>query len=445
MTFPGQQPQQPGGFGPSPYRGQPGTPVGGPSFPSQGAPGPHLPVSSPYPSGSPFGAPVPSSGPQPPPNPYIASAPNPDGSLPPRPYSQPSAPGFGQLQNTFPAGGFPGSAPQPGPGYGYNPLGASPAGSPTKSTKALLIGLIAGGLALALIMMAAGIILFATLQRKPGPTVVTPTVFAPTSDPMTTDPTPLPTETSPTTTIPTPSASTKSPSPSSGFNPPVFTPPPGTPPVDDPKLLNNPLYAYDVPTINCGDRGPAATQAEFEGRVAAVLDCVNSAWLPILAEVGISHVKPTIVHYTGSISSPCGTVSWYAYYCRNTIYFNQQGLSETKSFDLWIAQTVTHEFVHHLQNESGMAPGVIQVQQIEGQPGAQRRFELQAACMQIQETMKMTGVKFTDTDMKNAYNWYVGDSQHGTTDNMRIWMLVGWRNPKIGACNTWAVDKQYTA
>lgn len=289
-----------------------------------------------------------------------------------------------------------------------------------------------------------------TYVQTPEPTPTRPTPPpspTPTSAPTATKPTPVPT-----TAKPTPKPTTKPTKPATSrhqqlepsrpvetdyptTSPPVF---PKTPAVPVRTLTANKLYTLSaVPHASC----PSPPQVYSSARALQVyyqgmIDCLDAAWQPIKKAKGANLAKPKLVMFNGSVHSACGLIEWHAVYCGddNRIYVSTSMIKSGADFPFWIDQTITHEYMHHVQ----MAFGIMRARwnYKEAPIIVSRRTELQANCLETQMAFRAPKAPWR---MEIWWYAYSGDAKHGSLDAIRRWGLYGYQKMTPAACNTWAV------
>ena len=419
---PGQYPQQPPPGGQGPY--QPG------QYP-QGQGG--------YPQG----------GYQP------GQVPPPPGQVPP---PGPLAPQPWQPQYGGPVPPPPGQQLPHGLGWGAQPGGPQrPKKGPAKA-----ILLVVGGLVGAVILLS---LVSGYLKHNSSASEV-PYDYTPTSDPSysptTSDespsagpsqPTTAPTTTEPTTTEPTVTRPT-APRTSS-------TPPPRRGPTDYEIVSRNKLYSSGVMgSVNCREsRARPSTAAGARANYAQLLSCLSRAWPTDVRRAGGRFRPPTLLTFTGTIQSPCGSMSDSGppFYCgdNETIYMN---LTEdvgnynryTESYSkvwarMWMLHQFAHEFGHHVQNMTGILKANHDMRYEAPNQSAElemtRRLELQASCFSDvfiganRRSYPVTGQSYVQ------WAWLIGNTTdyqntHGDAGNHKYWALRGYQTRNPAACNT---------
>lgn len=214
--------------------------------------------------------------------------------------------------------------------------------------------------------------------------------------------------------------------------------------------------------------------ASSECRLAGAQNSINQYWTNQAPNVGIKYQTPTLVLYSGSTSSGCGTASNQVgpFYCPEDegIYIDadffkmlesQFGAEDGPMAEMYI---LAHEWGHHIQKEAGI------LQQVDhrevGATSNMVRLELQADCFagawagSASETTDKNGNKLfksiTQDDINNALNAAaaVGDDRiqeaqggraqpdtfsHGTAEQRSNWFSTGVKSG-WQACDTFSVD-----
>lgn len=185
---------------------------------------------------------------------------------------------------------------------------------------------------------------------------------------------------------------------------------------------------------------------ELEPYATAELQCVQDAWRPVLAELGLFSTEIPHFFYDGaSATSPCGTTEAPAFYCSangGSIYFGEGLLSGTSWDPIWAKNLVSHEYGHHVQNSSGFFEAMEILP-----PGNEtlRRLEIQATCFAI-ATMRGDDSIEVDGEFYNTLEPHLrsilDDGQHGSQESLVYWGLRGFHGSTLGECNTWVVGSE---
>lgn len=201
--------------------------------------------------------------------------------------------------------------------------------------------------------------------------------------------------------------------------------------------------------------------------IAAVLADTEKTWHDQFAERGGRYVEPTLVLFTGQVSSACGYQSAAVgpFYCPadrkvylDTSFFDQLARQHGAPGDFAQAYVVAHEVGHHIQNLLGMSAKVAEARA--RLPEAQGndlsvRLELQADCYagvwghhahtdrklleegDIEEGLRAAAAIGDDTLQKQARGFVVPESfTHGSSKERARWLLEGLKSGQLEACDT---------
>ncbi len=310
----------------------------------------------------------------------------------------------------------------------------------------------------ALVLMVIGAA-FLSSARSASPTATwtrPPSTVAPqpTPTPTTTRPTPTPT---PTTTRPrpTPRPTTPKPTPVKPLPDRKWEQLPG-PHSNHPTwvtLQRNRIYSYDIPVPKCpATPAPFTSRSQFRTFATNYLNCQHNAWLPVFKRAGRSLPKPKVVFFneTSTLSTRCGTVkrSRVSFYCGHpdygsyTIFVNENLMTQSNNWwRLRAAETLSHEYGHHVQQMSSILGTSYQLQGSMSTNEISRRIELQTSCWSMRMLYHTKSLAFTRRDHDIIYAWTARDqdAKHGSAASMRYWSMRGLYMSKISGCNTWVV------
>lgn len=230
-------------------------------------------------------------------------------------------------------------------------------------------------------------------------------------------------------------------------------------------VARNRLYkAGAMGSVNCKEsKARPATVAGARTNYANLLNCLNRAWPALVTRAGAKFRPPSVISFSGSISTPCGT--WYdngpPFYCTNTqtIYMNLTQDVGNYNHDasvynrvwsrMWMLHQFAHEYGHHVQNLTGIfqayanlryeAPNEAQELQ------SSRRIELQASCFSDifiasnKRTYPITG------ESLRQWKWLIAHTidlkrDHGNPPNHNYWALKGYNGRNPAACNTFTAS-----
>ncbi|PSL36379.1 hypothetical protein B0H99_107201 [Planomicrobium soli] len=194
-------------------------------------------------------------------------------------------------------------------------------------------------------------------------------------------------------------------------------------------------------------------RAEF---VSVVLADTETIWSEVFAEEGMEYVEPTLVLFTESVNSACGTAgaSVGPFYCPGDqkLYIDLSFYDELQQQfqapgDFAMAYVIAHEVGHHVQNLLGVME---QVQPLRNQLSEkeynqlQVRLELQADYLSgvwahhaeemglleegdLEEALTAASAVGDDTIQKRARGYVVPDSfTHGTSEQRKKWFYRGF-------------------
>jgi len=191
--------------------------------------------------------------------------------------------------------------------------------------------------------------------------------------------------------------------------------------------------------------------------VSVVLADTEDAWTQIFAENNMTYEKPTLVIFSGSVQSECGTAgsSTGPFYCPadNKLYIDlsfYQDLSQKFGApgDFAMAYVVAHEVGHHVQTLLGISQQVQKIMSQLSQTEANKylvRLELQADYLagvwanhakgqgyleegDLEEALKAANAIGDDRLQKNTQGYVVPDSfTHGTSEQRMKWFKLGFQ------------------
>lgn len=196
---------------------------------------------------------------------------------------------------------------------------------------------------------------------------------------------------------------------------------------------------------------------ELKNFVSVVLADTEDAWTQIFAENNMTYEKPTLVIFSGSVQSECGTAgsSTGPFYCPadKKLYIDlsfYQDLSQRFGApgDFAMAYVVAHEVGHHVQTLLGISQQVQKITSQLSQTEANKylvRLELQADYLagvwanhakgqgyleagDLEEALNAANAIGDDRLQKNAQGYVVPDSfTHGTSAQRMKWFKLGYQ------------------
>jgi uncharacterized protein len=218
----------------------------------------------------------------------------------------------------------------------------------------------------------------------------------------------------------------------------------------------------------------AGTPEDPTGKfVALVLGDTEDRWTEIFAANGKTYHPPKLRLFAGSEPTPCAFArsATGPFYCPrdqriylDTAFFsdlqNKFGAcSNSKACQFSEAYVIAHEVGHHVQDELGILPRVMQQQQAaSGQTEAnelQVRVELQADCLagvwanraqqkhnfldpgDVDQALQTASAIGDDRLQKETQGYVVPDSfTHGTAQQRKHWFTTGLTTGKVASCDT---------
>ncbi|WP_068618572.1 KPN_02809 family neutral zinc metallopeptidase [Paenibacillus tuaregi] len=211
-----------------------------------------------------------------------------------------------------------------------------------------------------------------------------------------------------------------------------------------------------------------ATQEEQELKefVSVVLADTEDVWSDIFKQRGMTYENPTLVIYSGSVQSACGTAgsSVGPFYCPGDrkLYIDLSFYDELKQKfkapgDFAMAYVVAHEVGHHVQTLLGTSDKVMPQREKVSEAEYNKysvRFELQADYYagvwakhdqgkgvleegDIEEALTAASAVGDDTLQKQAQGYAVPESfTHGTSEQRKRWFYKGYQNGTIEGGDT---------
>ena len=222
------------------------------------------------------------------------------------------------------------------------------------------------------------------------------------------------------------------------------------------------------PQVDTGT--PSDTTGKF---VAAVLGSTEDTWGEIFSASGRTYHPPKLRLFSGSEPTPCAFAqsAMGPFYCPrdqriylDTSFFNDLqnkfgGCSNSKACQFSEAYVIAHEVGHHVQDELGILPKVMQAQQASASKAEanalQVRVELQADCLagvwanraqakhkfldpgDVDQALQTASAIGDDRLQKQAQGYVVPDAfTHGTSEQRKRWFLNGFNSGQVSACDT---------
>jgi len=212
--------------------------------------------------------------------------------------------------------------------------------------------------------------------------------------------------------------------------------------------------------------GPQGTADETDDFVATVLADTEDVWNRRFSDAGETYPEPTLVMFSGSVSSACGQAGAATgpFYCPadqkvyiDLSFFRQLAGQLNSPGDFAQAYVIAHEVGHHVQNVTGILPRTTQMRRQMSQADANAvsvLVELQADCYagiwahdtyqagflepgDIDEALNAASQIGDDTLQRRSQGTVVPDSfTHGTSAQRQQWFKRGYESGDMAACDT---------
>lgn len=233
-----------------------------------------------------------------------------------------------------------------------------------------------------------------------------------------------------------------------------------------------PSQSAPAPQVDAGK--PNDQTGDF---VAAVLGDTEDRWTEIFAAAGRTYHPAKLRLFSGSEPTPCAYArsAMGPFYCPrdqrvylDTSFFDDLqrkfgGCSDSKACKFSEAYVIAHEIGHHVQDELGILPRVMQAQQAaSSQTEAnqlQIRVELQADCLagvwanhaqqkhsfldpgDVDQALQTASAIGDDRLQKQAQGYVVPDSfTHGSSAQRKRWFMTGFNSGKVSTCDTMSAN-----
>lgn len=204
---------------------------------------------------------------------------------------------------------------------------------------------------------------------------------------------------------------------------------------------------------------------QYSTELCAHLASLDATWSGIFAGANARFEQPTLHFYSQSGRSGCGAAqsAMGPFYCPgdsgiyiDTDFFDEMAGRMGASGDFARAYVMAHEYGHHVQNLTGLAGQVRQLQQRDPARAnaLQVAMELQADCYagvwaarnrdriepgDIEEGMRAAHAVGDDTLMRNAGRRPVEEAfTHGTSAQRMQWLRIGLETGNEDRCDTFA-------
>ena len=207
--------------------------------------------------------------------------------------------------------------------------------------------------------------------------------------------------------------------------------------------------------------------------VALVLGDTEDRWTEIFAASGRTYHPPKLRLFSGSEPTPCAFAqsAMGPFYCPrdqriylDTSFFADMqkkfgACSDTNACKFSEAYVIAHEVGHHVQDELGILPRVMQAQQASSNKVTanqlQVRVELQADCLagvwanraqqkrnfldpgDVDQALQTASAIGDDRLQKETQGYIVPDAfTHGTSEQRKRWFSNGFNSGQVSACDT---------
>jgi predicted metalloprotease len=240
------------------------------------------------------------------------------------------------------------------------------------------------------------------------------------------------------------------------------------------------MLGVDVMSLLVGGGGSASQQSsnsldeadqEMGEFVAVVLGDTEETWRANFAKLGRQYRDPTLVLFTGSVSSACGSASAAVgpFYCPgdqklyiDLSFFNDLALRHGAPGDFAQAYVIAHEVGHHVQTLLGISDQVRAAGKGRSKAEVNAlsvRQELQADCFaglwghaanrqrqlldpgDLEEALRAATAIGDDRLQQEAGGRVVPDSfTHGTSEQRVQWFRTGFESGDLETCDTFAAD-----
>lgn len=207
-------------------------------------------------------------------------------------------------------------------------------------------------------------------------------------------------------------------------------------------------------------------EKELADFVSVVLADTEEVWTELFEEQGLQYKEPTLVLYSGSVQSACGTASSSVgpFYCPGDqkLYIDLSFYDELqRKFqapgDFAMAYVIAHEVGHHVQTLLGTTEEIMPLRQKMSEEKFNKylvRFELQADYYSgvwahhaqgmgyleegdLEEALNAATAVGDDTLQKRAQGYVVPESfTHGTSEQRKSWFHKGFQNGTIKGGDT---------
>ena len=245
----------------------------------------------------------------------------------------------------------------------------------------------------------------------------------------------------------------------------------------DPSVLLNGGDPADQSTAGRTQIGEAAPRSQADDElkrfVSVVLADTEDTWQGLFQQMGRQYQDPTLVLFTGTVSSGCGRAqaAMGPFYCPmdQKLYIDLGFYRELRDRfqapgDFAQAYVIAHEVGHHVQNLLGISDQVQAAQQRARNPADANalsvRLELQADCFagvwgnhanrdrkmlepgDVEEALTAASAIGDDRLQRQASGTVSPDSfTHGSSAQRVRWFRTGLESGRLEACDTFGTDR----
>ena len=250
----------------------------------------------------------------------------------------------------------------------------------------------------------------------------------------------------------------------------------------DPSVLLNgaQILTGGDSTTQQGSAPPVApgTPSDLTGKfVSQVLGDTEDRWTEIFSASGKTYHPPKLRLFAGSEPTPCAFArsAMGPFYCPrdqriylDTAFFDDLqnkfgGCTDSNACKFSEAYVIAHEVGHHVQDELGILPHVMQAQQASTSKvesnALQVRVELQADCLagiwanrsqqknnfldpgDVDQALQTASAIGDDRLQKETKGYVVPDAfTHGTSIQRKRWFMNGFNSGQLSACDTFSAE-----
>lgn len=216
-------------------------------------------------------------------------------------------------------------------------------------------------------------------------------------------------------------------------------------------LTANPIYKTGkLEPDDCPDQTIHNDDLELaEAYLNFALDCLNEGWSYQFSKTKLPFSKPRFA-VTSRLGVPTGCGKFpkgaQAVYCpankKITFYLSKGILSQAS--ELFLFQTLAHEYGHHVQQLTGIMTA-FNSRDYKNEKAVLpelRKIELQAECLSgafIGSIWRSLGRR--ESDFRYVLNAAYSTASHGSAKNIAYWVTRGFQQETPGSCNTFTAPK----